>query len=47
VNAYADELYQRMVTAYQFVRQQLGLVASRSKQHYDLRVRPITYSEGP
>ena len=46
VDAYADELYQRLVTAYQFVREQLGLVASRSKQHYDLRVRPITYSEG-
>jgi len=29
-----------------FVREQLGLVSLRSKQHYDLRVRPITYSEG-
>jgi len=28
------------------VREQLGLVSLRSKQHYDLRVRPITYSEG-
>jgi len=44
-DAYADELYQRLLTAYQFVREQLGLVASRSEQNYDLRVRPITYRE--
>jgi len=45
-DAYADELYQRLVTAYQFVQEQLGLAASRSKRHYDLRVRPVTFSEG-
>ena len=45
-DAYADELYQRLVDAYRLVREQLGLVAVRSKQHYDLRVRPVTYTEG-
>ena len=43
---YADEMQQRMLCAYSFVREHLQEAASRSKRYYDLRVRPQRYQVG-
>ena len=43
---YADELRQRMTSAYGFVREHLQEAARRSKRYYDMRVRPQRYSVG-
>ena len=42
-DSYADEMQQRMLCAYSFVREHLQAAASRSKRYYDLRVRPQRY----
>jgi len=43
---YAEEMEDRMRTAYTFVRQNLQRAAERSKRYYDLRVRPQKYKIG-
>jgi len=43
---YAEEMEDRMRTAYTFVRQNLQRAVERSKRYYDLRVRPKTYKVG-
>ena len=43
---YAEEMEDRMRTAYTFVRQNLQRAAERSKRYYDLRVRPQIYKVG-
>ena len=43
---YADELHQRLLQAYSFVREHLQEAARRSKRHYDLRVRQQHYNIG-
>ena len=45
-DAYADEMHDRMLYAYSFVRKHLQEAACRSKRYYDLRVRPQRYSVG-
>ena len=40
---YAEEMEDRMRTAYTFVRQNLQRAAERSKRYHDLRVRPQTH----
>ena len=45
-DSYADEMQQRMLCAYSFVREHLQEAASRSKRYYDLRVRPQRYQVG-
>ena len=42
-DSYADEMQQRMLCAYSFVREHLHEAASRSKRYYDLRVSPQRY----
>ena len=43
---YADELHQRLLHAYSFVREHLQEAARRSKRYYDLRVRQQRYKIG-
>jgi len=43
---YADEMHDRMLHAYSFVRKHLQEAACRSKRYYDLRVCPQRYSVG-
>jgi len=43
---YAEEMEDRMRTAYTFERQNLQRAAERSKIYYDLRVRPQKYKVG-
>lgn len=43
---YAEELQQRMRTAYSLVRGHLRVAAERTKRYYDLRVRPQAYHVG-
>ena len=43
---YADELHQRLLHAYSFVREHLQEAARRSKRYYDLRVREQRYNVG-
>ena len=44
-DGYADEMHDRMLHAYSFVRKHLQEAACRSKRYYDLRV-PQRYSVG-
>ena len=43
---YADELEERLKTAYSDVRRHLGVAATRNKRRYDMRVKPEEFKVG-
>ena len=43
---FVEDVRDRMVTAYDIVRQNLGSAAQRNKRYYNLRVRPAKFHEG-
>jgi len=44
--SYVDELHDKMQYAYATVREQLNVVAERSKRRYDLRAKPHRFRVG-
>jgi len=43
---FVESVREKMSTAYEIVRQNLGVVAERNKRYYDLRARPTSFSVG-
>jgi len=43
---FVESVRGKMSTAYEIVRQNLGVVAERNKRYYDLRARPTSFSVG-